>query len=348
MCVKVTEKKNSAEALGSQWDKQAARSAMASAQIDESLADGLMSGTFRWKRGKKFIQLPEFPSEGPAVSVEKGWKQYLETRDRKGVLIRLAQRDSSLLDCLSFPITVAHWLKRLQVPERCVPACGPCANNWWPVGPLVSDASVACSTLAHAQLPARMHAYLRVEYSTCTLHGRVCAVNMHPHASACLHAPAPATRTRDPHPRVGCNPEGRGTHTHGNQVFPRTRAPLAVFRHHRVADRPRNPGKRRLRALLRRRCILILLLTAAQPQISVTRQHESVHAPPGSSMRRAIPRGAPRVPRRQLFAGACVRACVREDACMHIALPFSTRTGDIRRRIWLLLKYQVLLSTIKV
>jgi len=34
-------------------------------QIDDSLADGLMSGTFRWKRGKKFIQLPEFPCEGP-------------------------------------------------------------------------------------------------------------------------------------------------------------------------------------------------------------------------------------------------------------------------------------------
>ena len=33
-------------------------------EIDDSLADGLMSGTFRWKRGKKFIQLPEFPCEG--------------------------------------------------------------------------------------------------------------------------------------------------------------------------------------------------------------------------------------------------------------------------------------------
>ena len=56
-----------------------------SAQIDDSLDDGFMSGTFRWARGKKFIQLPAFPncSDGSgvhAVDVTRGWKSYLQTR----------------------------------------------------------------------------------------------------------------------------------------------------------------------------------------------------------------------------------------------------------------------------
>ena len=93
-----------------------------SAQIDDSLDDGFMSGTFRWARGKKFIQLPAFPncSDGSgvhAVDVTRGWKSYLQTRDASGTLVRLAQRESSLLDCLSFPVTIAFWLQRLQLPR---------------------------------------------------------------------------------------------------------------------------------------------------------------------------------------------------------------------------------------
>jgi hypothetical protein len=43
-----------------------------SAFIDDSLADGLMSGTFRWAKSKKLIQLPEFPEDGN-VNVDTGW-----------------------------------------------------------------------------------------------------------------------------------------------------------------------------------------------------------------------------------------------------------------------------------
>lgn len=79
--------------------------------IDDSMADGLMSGTFRWGKKKRFHPLPKFPST--FVEVEKGWGAYLRTRDPSGGLTSVAQRDSSLLDCLTFPISVAYWIKKL-------------------------------------------------------------------------------------------------------------------------------------------------------------------------------------------------------------------------------------------
>jgi len=43
--------------------------------------------------------------------------QYLSTRDKSGTLTKIAQRDSSLLDCISFSITVAHVITRLKLPR---------------------------------------------------------------------------------------------------------------------------------------------------------------------------------------------------------------------------------------
>ena len=49
--------------------------------------------------------------------------QYLQSRDKSGTLTKLAQRDSSLLDCLSFPITAAHWVRRLRLPRYGLMRC---------------------------------------------------------------------------------------------------------------------------------------------------------------------------------------------------------------------------------
>ena len=91
---------------------------MADPLIDETFSDGLMSGTFRWAKAKKFVQLPPLPTNG-AVEAGKGWRQYLETRaGGKDALVQVAMRDSSLLDCLSFPMTLVFWLRQLNLLPR--------------------------------------------------------------------------------------------------------------------------------------------------------------------------------------------------------------------------------------
>lgn len=84
--------------------------------IDESMADGLMSGTFRWASNKEFYRLPPFPDNG-RVEHTRGWGAFLSGRDPTGKMIEFAQRDSSLLDCLTFPLTVAFWLSELGMVD---------------------------------------------------------------------------------------------------------------------------------------------------------------------------------------------------------------------------------------
>ena len=76
--------------------------------IDENFDDGLMSGTFRWSKSKRFLQLPPHPKK--RVEYCKGWGPYLKSRSGDSSLIEVAKCDSSLLDCLSFPLTIIFWL----------------------------------------------------------------------------------------------------------------------------------------------------------------------------------------------------------------------------------------------
>jgi hypothetical protein len=86
------------------------------------------SGTFRWKSSKKLLSLPQvtsnLPREFPKVDLSKGWKNYFLSRgrilnffsqhdetDHGDKLMKLALNDLSLVDCLSFPITIAYLLK---------------------------------------------------------------------------------------------------------------------------------------------------------------------------------------------------------------------------------------------
>jgi hypothetical protein len=81
---------------------------MATTDIDETFDDGLMSGTFRWSKSKRFIQLPPYPKG--RVEYCRGWGPYLKSRTGDNSLIEIAKCDSSLLDCLSFPLTTIFWL----------------------------------------------------------------------------------------------------------------------------------------------------------------------------------------------------------------------------------------------
>lgn len=81
--------------------------------IDEKFDDGLMSGTFRWSKSKKFLRLPAFPHH--RVEYLRGWGPYLKSRSCDDSLVEIAKCDSSLLDCLSFPLTIAFWMKFFKI-----------------------------------------------------------------------------------------------------------------------------------------------------------------------------------------------------------------------------------------
>jgi hypothetical protein len=80
--------------------------------IDEKFDDGQMSGTFRWSKAKKFLKLPVFPKN--RVDYLSGWGPYLKSRSCDLSLVDIAKSDSSLLDCLSFPLTIAFWLNKFN------------------------------------------------------------------------------------------------------------------------------------------------------------------------------------------------------------------------------------------
>ncbi|EKX45429.1 hypothetical protein GUITHDRAFT_108696 [Guillardia theta CCMP2712] len=80
--------------------------------LDDSFGDGLMSGTFRWTSAKVLPPLPPFPKPPLKVETMKGWGRFLETRDPSGSLTTIAKSDSSLLDGLTFPVTMAYVLQK--------------------------------------------------------------------------------------------------------------------------------------------------------------------------------------------------------------------------------------------
>ncbi|KAG6611362.1 MYND finger family protein [Phytophthora cinnamomi] len=78
--------------------------------------DGMYSGTFRWLETKAFPQLPPFPSR--SVDLSGGWKEYLASRSCPSDhvdLVVTATYDPSMLDALSFPVTLLYAAQLLQL-----------------------------------------------------------------------------------------------------------------------------------------------------------------------------------------------------------------------------------------
>ncbi|ETN04319.1 hypothetical protein PPTG_15008 [Phytophthora nicotianae INRA-310] len=78
--------------------------------------DGMYSGTFRWLESKVFPQLPPFPSH--SVDLSAGWREFLASRSStidNVDLVATAMHDPSMLDALSFPITLLHVTQMLHL-----------------------------------------------------------------------------------------------------------------------------------------------------------------------------------------------------------------------------------------
>ncbi|KAK1945381.1 hypothetical protein P3T76_003914 [Phytophthora citrophthora] len=78
--------------------------------------DGMYSGTFRWLESKVFPQLPPFPSH--SVDLSGGWKEFLISRSSSSDhvdLVATATYDPSMLDALSFPVTLLHVTQLLEL-----------------------------------------------------------------------------------------------------------------------------------------------------------------------------------------------------------------------------------------
>ena len=75
---------------------------------DNELESGMCVGTFRWKRSKVLPELPPFKAGAALPPVSRGWAPYLEVRCRgaKPSPVEFAQHDLSLIDGLSFPLSL--------------------------------------------------------------------------------------------------------------------------------------------------------------------------------------------------------------------------------------------------
>ncbi|GMG14978.1 unnamed protein product [Phytophthora fragariaefolia] len=78
--------------------------------------DGMYSGTFRWLESKAFPQLPPPPPR--CVDVGGGWTEFLASRSSPSDhvdLVATATFDASMLDALSFPVTLLHAAQLLRL-----------------------------------------------------------------------------------------------------------------------------------------------------------------------------------------------------------------------------------------
>eukprot|EP01041_Mallomonas_annulata_P004553 gene4553-9033_t len=76
------------------------------------------SGTFRWKATKKLGEMPLF-SPLCRLDVCSGWMKYFLSRcptDSEQIqLVMKVQKDLSIIDCLSFPVTISHMIHALNI-----------------------------------------------------------------------------------------------------------------------------------------------------------------------------------------------------------------------------------------
>lgn len=78
----------------------------------------LCVGTFRWRSGKKFVDLPRWSAAASAAAAaprKLGWDAWLRSRCPAGpdAAVAGATSDLSMIDGLSFPLTVMFGLRRL-------------------------------------------------------------------------------------------------------------------------------------------------------------------------------------------------------------------------------------------
>mmetsp|Transcript_5456 Transcript_5456/g.7092 ORF Transcript_5456/g.7092 Transcript_5456/m.7092 type:complete len:198 (+) Transcript_5456:69-662(+) len=85
-----------------------------SIQDDKDIPTTECPGTFRWTEGKQFPSLPNHPSSNPQFSRYKGWGDYLMWRGGQSLMMDL-QKDMSLIDCLSSPITLLSMMSMLKL-----------------------------------------------------------------------------------------------------------------------------------------------------------------------------------------------------------------------------------------
>merc|ERR1711959_544285 len=85
-------------------------SGVSEGDLDFSAPEDAFTGTFRWGPAKRFLALPPAPKQ-PVSLTKRGWGDYLEKRC-PGVpdICDAVKADPSVLDCLTYPVTIAHML----------------------------------------------------------------------------------------------------------------------------------------------------------------------------------------------------------------------------------------------
>ena len=83
-----------------------------SLRSDDELLSGVSVGTFRWKKDKSFITLPE-PTTSTTFEL-RGWGPYLTARAGAS-FIKTVQQDLATIDALSFPLSLLFTMTRLSL-----------------------------------------------------------------------------------------------------------------------------------------------------------------------------------------------------------------------------------------
>eukprot|EP00656_Telonema_subtile_P050951 TRINITY_DN6730_c0_g1_i7.p1 TRINITY_DN6730_c0_g1~~TRINITY_DN6730_c0_g1_i7.p1 ORF type:complete len:366 (+),score=74.20 TRINITY_DN6730_c0_g1_i7:145-1242(+) len=105
--------------------KNGVGSAVRQSDLDFSAPDDAYTGTFRWKAGKKFMKLPE-PRAGQVVRTDKaGWGEFLPTRcPGDASVVDRVRADPSVLDGVSYAVTLVHMLQRSEYPIESLRVAG--------------------------------------------------------------------------------------------------------------------------------------------------------------------------------------------------------------------------------
>jgi hypothetical protein len=90
---------------------------------DEDMRKGVSVGTFRWKRGKKMPAMPDLPTRRTSPLL-RGWQPFLlsrlETKAESMELVKQCQQDLSMIDGLSYPLTLLFALQQMGVTPHTI------------------------------------------------------------------------------------------------------------------------------------------------------------------------------------------------------------------------------------
>ena len=91
---------------------------------DEEMAKGVSVGTFRWKRGKKMVDMPPIPKNRNPPQFLRGWQQYLTSRCTNEAdsrrLVTKCQQDPSMIDGLSYPLTLLFAMQQISITPHSI------------------------------------------------------------------------------------------------------------------------------------------------------------------------------------------------------------------------------------